>query len=131
MAKVIENEYQLSGYLQTTLGKLIKDKGKYEPDCFSNQIEHKGTYTWIILDNVIPAVKFEDRFLVALLLEVYEGHESITLVTESDVRSYSGGCMRGIGQHRSVFETYDIMTQVSLTQQILGALALNDIINDL
>lgn len=129
MAKIIENEYQLSGYLQTTLGKLIKDKGKYEPDCFDNQIKHKGTYTWIILDNVVPAVRFEDRFLVALLLEVYEDHESITLVTDSNVRSYSGMGMRGVGQYRSVFETYDIMTQVSLAQQILGALVLSDTIN--
>lgn len=131
MAKEIKNEYQLLGYLQAAVRTFVKSKGEFEPDNEKGGLKHRGTYTLKMLD-IVPTIKFEGRFVVAVLVDVYDNFsDSITLVTDSTISSYVGGFPRGIGCRRDVFESYDTRVQIMLAQQIIGALALNDIINEL
>lgn len=130
--KVIENEYQLIGYVQTALSNFIKQHGEYKADDASDdEMKHTGTYIMRLL-NFPPPVRFDGLYVVALMMDEYkERNGSITLVLDDDLRTWAGDFKRGIGHIRKVFSCLDFDAQIALTQQVIGAYSLHEIINDL
>lgn len=129
--KVIENEYQLIGYVQTALSNFIKQHGEYKADDAGEEMNHTGTYT-IRLLNFPPSVRFDGLYVVALIIDEYKDRNgTITLVLDDDLRTWAGDFQRGIGHIRKVFSCLDFDAQITLTQQVMGAYSLHEIINDL
>lgn len=129
--KVIENEYQLIGYVQTALSNFIKQHGEYTADNSDEDMNHTGTYTMRLL-RFPPPVRFDGFYVVALTIDEYkERNGPITLVLDEDIRTWAGDFKRGIGHIRKVFSCLDFDAQIALAQQVIGSYSLHQMINDL
>lgn len=129
--KVIENEYQLIGYVQTALSNFIKQHGEYKADNDDEDTNHTGTYTMRLL-RFPPPVRFDGLYVVALIVDEYKDRNGfITLVLDDDIRNWDGDGLRGIGHTRKVFSCFDFEAQIALTQQVIGAYSLHQMINEL
>ena len=129
--KVIENEYQLIGYVQTALSNFIKQHGEYKADKADEETNFTGTYIMRLL-KFPPPVRFDGLYVVALIFDEYKDRNGfITLVLDDDLRTWAGDSLRGIGHTRKVFSCLDFDAQIALAQQVIGAYSLYQMINDL
>lgn len=128
--KVIENEYQLIGYVQTALSNFIKQHGEYKADNADGGMNHTGTYIMRLL-RFPPPVRFDGLYVVALIIDEYKDRNGpITLVLDEDLRTWAGDFKRGIGHTRKVFSCFDFGAQIALAQQVIGAYSLHQMINE-
>lgn len=130
--KVIENEYQLIGYVQTALSNFIKQHGEYKADNADGGMNHTGTYIMRLL-NCHPIVRFDGLYVIALIIDEYKDRNGpiITLVLDDDLRTWAGDFKRGRGHIRKVFSCFDFEAQIALAQQVIGAYSLHQLINEL
>lgn len=129
--KVIENEYQLIGYVQTALSDFIKQHGEYKAESDYEDTEYQGKYILRLL-KFPPPVRFDGLYVVALIIEEYKDHNGpMTLVLDDDIRNWVGSGKRGIGHTRKVFSCFDFEAQIALAQQVIGAYSLHQMINEL